>query len=115
MSIPNKPGYSYYNKRIGDGIGATDILVSKCPNSAATAARSYSGGNLNDWFLASQDELSLLFNSINKNNLPVLDRNTYWSSSEWYETIALGQDFFNGVQKEINKAKPMAVRPIRQF
>ena len=115
MSVPNKPGFTYFDNRVGDGRNATDILVAKCPNSAATLARDYLGGNLSDWFLPSQDELSLLFNSINKNGLPMLDRALYWSSSEWYESIALAQDFFNGVQKNVNKATGLSVRPIRQF
>ena len=115
MSVPNQPGFSYFSNRVGDGRNATEILVAKCPNSAATLARDYLGGNLTDWFLPSQDELSLLFNSIDKNGLPKLDRALYWSSSEWYESIALAQDFFNGVQKKVNKATGLSVRPIRQF
>ena len=65
---------------IGSGPANTTAIIAVCgANSAAGAARAYSGGGLHDWALASLDELDLMYDF--RDELSMYGWN-YWSSSQ---------------------------------
>jgi 5-methylthioribose kinase len=111
----------------GDGIGAgamnTAMLIAgqieDNPNGnfAAKVCADYSvtvsGVTYGDWYLPSKLELSLLY--AQKNVVPNLSNDIYWSSTEfnnmeaWYQLFDFGTQFKNG------KNYPVRVRAIRAF
>jgi hypothetical protein len=80
-------------------------------NTAAVAARAYTGGGKSDWYLPSKDELNQLY--INRVIAGASDG--YWSSSEINETTAWDQGFDDGAQGAGTKTTTTPVRPIRAF
>jgi hypothetical protein len=85
-------------------------------NYAAGAARAYTGGSKNDWFLPSQDELTELYLQRATVGGFVVDTTGYWSSSENSEDQAWMQYFDRNVRSRLSKGFiPRYVRPIRAF
>ena len=87
---------------------------------AAVAARAYTGGSKNDWFLPSKDELAQLY--AQKTIVGGFVDNSYWSSSEFDSTdasyqgfTAWSQTFYDGSQGLIGKEYASYVRPVRAF
>jgi hypothetical protein len=89
-------------------------------SSAAVAARGYTGGSKNDWFLPSKDELNQL--NTRRTNvggfvLEDNDNTKYWSSTEltadgvWYQSFKIGTGSGGGGFK----TNAFYVRPIRAF
>jgi hypothetical protein len=95
-----------------DIVGQTGNVAA---SSAAVAARGYTGGSKNDWFLPSEDELNQLHlaKTIIGGFYPWL----YWSSSEIFDSGAMAQYFMNesGDPRLTLKSDVIYVRPIRAF
>jgi hypothetical protein len=65
---------------IGTGLANTKAIIAVCgPNSAAGAAQAYKGGGLNDWSLASLDELDRMYDY--RGELSMYGKR-YWSSTQ---------------------------------
>ena len=104
---------------VGEGRANSAAVASACgADSAAGAAQAYRGGNRDDWFLPSKDELALLYQQ--RASVDGLAPTLYWTSSEaggsqddpinaWY------QRFDTGSQYEERKVYRYRVRPIRAF
>jgi len=84
---------------------------------AAKACADYSvvfdGVMYGDWYLPSKYELGLLF--FNKDIIGNFSEGYYWSSTEFSSLTAWGQNFSDGVQYNLNKNLPYAIRAIRAF
>lgn len=125
---------------IGKGKANTNIMVARCSSGAGNAARAYKGGDKNDWYLPSRDELNELCTFAKYQATGKVDvwcqrgtsfrggfemerygdreRNHYWSSSESGALFASEQDFSIGdIGGDYYQDKNVAlsVRPIRSF
>ena len=65
-----------------------------------------------DWYLPSKDELNALYQ--NKDEIKGFSDTYYWSSTEYNETDAWGQDFTNGSQVSYAKYPTSRVRCVRK-
>jgi len=106
---------------IGTGFANTYKIIAKqgttITDYAAGLARAYNGGDFNDWFLPSEDELDKLYdNRVAIGGFAVGRIDIYWSSSEVDAGIACAQGFYDGVQYwgEKNFAV-IRVRAVRAF
>lgn len=120
-------GIRRYTNTTGDGIGSgemnTTLIIALQTNDnpmsdfAAKACADYSvvadGIMYGDWYLPSRYELALLF--FNREVIGNFSEAYYWSSTEFSSLTAWGQDFSNGVQHNLNKSMPYAIRAIRAF
>ncbi|MEI6695682.1 MAG: DUF1566 domain-containing protein [Bacteroidota bacterium] len=67
-----------------------------------------------DWYLPSRDELNKLY--LNQNSIGGFASNYYWSSSEYGNYDAWGQNFTNGYQYHYDKiVSGNHIRAIRNF
>jgi hypothetical protein len=83
---------------------------------AAQICTQYRGGNMDDWFLPSKDELNLMYDNLALKVLGDFGAGYYWSSSEGYDDSAWAQRFSDGSQSNYNyKNNSYAVRPVRAF
>jgi hypothetical protein len=89
---------------------------------AAGLARDYNGGGYTDWFLPSKDELNLMYtNKATINTTASANGGSdfadyyYWSSTEYDNDSAWGQNFVNGGQGGLNKNHASYVRAVRAF
>jgi len=100
---------------IGTGSANTTAIIadSATAGRAATAARAYTGGGLNDWFLPSKDELNRLFTQ--KDVVGGFAAADYWSSSQNSAGLAWDQGFVSGTQNDDSKGTTYRVRPVRAF
>ena len=84
---------------------------------AATVCNEYSvtvdGVTYGDWYLPSINELNLLY--LQKSVVGGFASSPYWSSTEYVNSIAWGQNFVNGGQTNFNKNYTHYVRAIRAF
>ncbi|HSB92555.1 MAG TPA: hypothetical protein VLC28_05530 [Flavitalea sp.] len=82
---------------------------------AAKICRDYRGGQYNDWFLPSKNELNLLY--VQKLAVGGFKSGIYWSSSEYETGSAWVEDFELGHQHLDNTSDGANVhtRPIRAF
>ena len=101
---------------IGDGISNTNAILNDCPTApAALAARSLGA----QWFLPSAKELNQMY--INKDDLEAVDgffafsSDYYWSSTEYDDYDAWGQEFDVGSQTSPYKGFTYVVRAVRAF
>ena len=69
----------------------------------------------NDWFLPSLGELKLMHKRLYMNNLGNFQDAFYWSSSGNDLYSAVGIDFYDGSQLELDQQDYYLVRPIRAF
>jgi uncharacterized repeat protein (TIGR02543 family) len=134
---------SAYNNALGIGLGYknSDLIVTQngaynasSNNYAAGAARTYTGGSMNDWYLPTTAELNLLCQwdrgvapsvttacgggSLNSGTGATgagFVENVYWSSSEFDANFAWFQYFGDGLQYFSGKSETYYVRPIRAF
>jgi len=89
---------------LGTGRRNTALMLAADPESpAASAAKNFSGGGQNDWFLPSQDELNLLYS---QRHLFNLSSGFYWSSSQSNASRAFEQNFANGSTSANAKSAP---------
>ena len=105
---------------IGSGYQNSLDIVAQTGNlaasSAAVAARAYTGGSKNDWFLPSKDELAQLYAQKTSPGGFVNNSNSnYWSSSENDASNAWYQLFKVGLQDYGVKYHAFYVRPVRAF
>jgi hypothetical protein len=108
---------------IGTGYQNSLAIVAQSGNladtSAAVAARAYTGGGKDDWYLPSIDELDLLF--VQRAIIGgFTERTNYWTSSEFSDSDARYIYFPNNNQNRIRTRAPkddptLYVRPVRAF
>ena len=101
---------------IGTGSANTDLIIATFVDYSGYAAklcRNYYGGGYTDWFLPSKDELNKLY--LNRVLIGGFSIYNYWSSSEYDDEDAWGQNFGNGDQDNSDKYDSMGVRAIRYF
>lgn len=114
---------------IGSGAANTKLIIENCgTNSAAGLAVAYRGGGKSDWFLASKDELSKVYDrrtEIGGMQVFLQYQDFFWSSSQGSRRAdeAWVQDMYEGEQGEgykgsgapENGSTGYRVRPIRAF
>lgn len=82
---------------------------------AVKAAKDYRGGGYSDWYLPSKDELSSIYNNLQKNGISNLGEAVYWSSSQYSTDSAWNLNFANGSQSYYYKYSIYGVRAVRAF
>ena len=103
----------------GTGIGTGRkntalILAVDTAAPTAKACKEYTYGGKTDWFLPSQDELSMLY--MCRNYVGGFNGRWYWSSSQSnYYGFAWSQYFSYGSQNDYGKTRADYVRAIRAF
>ena len=102
---------------IGDGSLNTTRIVRDCLESeiAARLCIDLVLNDKTDWFLPSKDELNLMYTNLHLNGHGAFLADTYWSSSEFLELFAIGQDFSDGEQITPDKSSSKHVRAFRTF
>jgi hypothetical protein len=102
---------------IGSGYKNSLAIVAQTGNVAATSAaveaRAYRGNSKTDWHLPSKDELNKLY--LNQARVGGFSTATYWSSSEYDDSIAWLQGFYSGNPYSFSKDSTYYVRPVRAF
>lgn len=104
---------------IGSGNANTNSIVSVqlAGSYAAKVCDDLVLGGYSDWYLPSKDELNRLF--MYKNLIGGFTGGYYWSSSEFDNSQAWGQQFLGGFQSTFNKHRSgppyMCVRAVRSF
>ena len=123
---------SVNNSAAGVGLGLKNsiAIVNRAGSpTAASTARAYKGGSLEDWYLPTIPELNLLCQWVGGQTQNVdtrgncnanistsgLDRNLYWTSSERQDNQAWAQTFSTGAQNNYLKNQAPRVRPVRAF
>ena len=103
-------------QEIGAGFANTTAMLPVCnPGDAGNVARSYTGGGLTDWSLASQEELGYLDFYDNRAAIGGFNSGYYWTSSQDSAKFANPQ-FFGGKDSFCRyKSFTYGVRPIRAF
>jgi len=122
--LPNVPNVDYNSlvpagsgAEIGDGVSNTNNILIDCSDApAALAARSLGA----KWFLPSAKELNEMYD--NRTILEAVSVFTgfspvYWSSTEFTDGLAWGQNFFNGGGSHnlYTKRATSSVRAVRDF
>jgi len=98
---------------IGTGKANTAAILAVDANApAAKACVDYRGGDKNDWFLPSQDELYEMYKA--RTHLG-FSSGGFWSSSQAWSAYAWYLSFGNGGQANPNKASSYSVRAVRAF
>jgi hypothetical protein len=108
-----------------DGAANTAAIIAVHPkdnpdNNAAWLCHSYRGGDYEDWYLPSKNELNKMYLFAKANNLigkNLDDDNVCWSSTEHSDrnTRACIQHFIDGHQGDFNKDHFLGVRAVRAF
>jgi Protein of unknown function (DUF1566) len=110
-------GQSFY-----DGLTNSNAIVSQTGSAAITyaagAARLHAGGTFTDWYLPSNWELNMCYDSaaiVNKilGNVNGFVANYYWASTENNLSTAWNYYFVNGTQNAVNKSSNNYVRAVR--
>ena len=84
-----------------------DALASGVPGGCVTSK--------DDWFLGSLGEMMLMYTNLRQAGVGGLSTVFYWSSSEYSDYYAWGQDFDYGYQDNYYKGYTNFVRPVRAF
>ncbi|MDR3355927.1 MAG: DUF1566 domain-containing protein [Spirochaetaceae bacterium] len=84
-------------------------------NEALTLARAYKGGGYSDWHLPTRSELDFVYKNLRAKNIGGLGNDWYWSSSEYSNVSAWGQNFSDGKQYDYFKNSALSVRAVRAF
>ena len=110
--IPNASG-----TLIGTGYPNTSAMLTMCKSdNAAEQVRGYTGGEMTDWSLPSQDELNSPHYYTGRNAIGGFAAACYWSSSEYDKDNAWYQKFQSGYQTwSGSKASTCGLRPVRAF
>jgi hypothetical protein len=99
---------------MGKGLANTNLLIIPgCTKGAGVMARAYHGGEKNDWFLPSKNELHTMF--LNRAVIGGLSDGVYWSSTENDANGGWVHYFKTNHQYLRFKGIPNSVRPIRAF
>jgi hypothetical protein len=110
---------------IGSGETNTDSIVFRYGyngiNYAAYVCNNLSLNGFNDWFLPSQEELIMLYDSLKAKGYGFVDKGNYWSSTQSQYPYDLGSAVYvtfsknGGTANTSQKSKSYYVRPIRRF
>ena len=104
---------AYTRTELGYGRINTDIIQDYTDDTpAANAFLTLEINGKTDWFLASSEELYLLFE--NKNLVPGMTE-SYWSSTQAVQTTDALMINFSGSSSRLGKDSDLLVRPIRAF
>jgi hypothetical protein len=100
---------------VNGGITNTEriIIQAGVGSYAAQLCANYQGGNYADWYLPSEYELNLLY--LQKAMVGGFADSYYWSSTEFSNSNAWGQDFTTGSQGADSERNANYVRAIRAF
>jgi hypothetical protein len=106
-----------------NGLTNTNAIIAQTGAAATTAyaaglARLFAGGGFNDWYLPSNWELNIVYNSAGITNkiagvTGLLVTTQYWSSTESTANAAWNQGPQNGNIFATNKGTALAVRAVR--
>lgn len=110
---------TFLNNNLDDSYGDVTYKTDR----AAYLCDALTVGGYSDWFLPSKDELNLMYQNLHNIVIPVggfadLGNWTYWSSSEYSEysdTYAWSQFFYNGSHQGQHKYFTNQVRGVRAF
>ncbi len=99
----------------GEGPTNTDAIIAQPDHisSAAEICKHYSGGDSNDWFLPSIEELNLMYQQ--KDVISEISATNYWSSSEGTATGAWRIALNTGTRGISEKSVNYKIRAIREF
>lgn len=99
----------------GRGLECSPNLGQSTWNDAASKCRAYRGGNYDDWYLPSKDELNLIYTNLKCEGY-ISDSGWLWSSlSDDNTGGAWGKNFSNGGQSYSGKGYRGSVRAVRAF
>jgi hypothetical protein len=106
-----------FSREIGSGYANTTIMLPDCnPGDAGNVARSYTGGGMTDWSLASEYELTALYRYPNRAAIGGFNSGIYWSSTQNGAQTAASYTFDNSMNTGAYfKYSTYGVRPIRAF
>jgi hypothetical protein len=106
-----------------DGLTNTNAIIAQTGAAATTTyaagiARLFAGGGFSDWYLPTQWELNMCYNSatiVNKilGSTNGFINNNYWSSTEYSANAAYRLGFNDGGQFPLNKGTNCFVRAVR--
>ena len=91
--------------------GATDYVADT--SGAAFFADSSTCGTKTDWFLGSLGEMMLMYTNLQ--GVGGFAPGYYWSSSEYSDSRAMYQSFYDGNPGDFGKSNSIFVRPVRAF
>ena len=97
---------------VGTGRQNTRLIGS---GNAAQLCTQLTINGLTGWFLPSKDELDLMYKNLKAKGLGGFKDVWYWSSSQYSNNYAWGQNFLSGGQKVNLKDSTNSVRAIRAF
>ena len=112
---PNDPITGATGTAIGIGLANTNAIIKAqgAGNYAASLCHNLNLGGYTDWYLPSRDELNQLY--FNQAVVGGFAGSIYWSSSEYDNNDAQGQDFNYGAHGYSSKNSVLAVRAVRAF
>lgn len=127
LNSDNEPWFNWDNgnhiltgamdKSIGQGKSNTEKIVSAngIGEYAAYICQSYILNGYDDWFLASKDELTMIYENLYINGFGSFWPAAYFSSTEHNKekNWAWGQDFSDGRQTYLTKGEGYRIHPIR--
>lgn len=113
-------------EKMGYGTTNTDMIIEKLGETdidyAAYQAKTYRGGNYEDWYLPSKHELMKMYEQRERINTELTDNggtvfkdSYYWSSSEKGIYDACRNHLGNNNQDQVSKSKTHLVLPVRSF
>ena len=107
-------GLNAWDKR-AVGIGGTNTTTADitCTSGAVQAASDLELGGKDDWVLGSLGEMKLMYDNLQ--GVGGFSTDAYWSSSEADAANAWLQNFYDGLQYDVNKTNAFYVRPVRAF
>jgi hypothetical protein len=86
---------------------------STCP--AASVCDNLTSGGYTDWYLPSKDELDMMYVNLHMQGFGGFATNFYWSSTEYGNSAAWNQGFYDGLQYANAKGNGTYVRAVRAF
>jgi hypothetical protein len=104
------------SKAVGTGANNTAIIVAGCAQSGIPAhiCHNLVLNGYSDWFLPSQQEMTLMWEVLSNWGIGNL-QGAYWSSSEYNSTLAFFWDFSSNVSFNYYKYNEFKVRAVRTF
>jgi hypothetical protein len=102
---------------IGSGETNTNMVTGNSDpvNSAIELSLDYSVSGIDDWFLPSEDELSLMYTNLHLQGLGDFNASSYWSSTEADSTTSRRKSFGSGTTSSSPKANFYGVRAVRRY